>query len=60
MSLALLEDHGVGAFICGRDRFAREILSREDAGGVFATVECDDLFEDVALPCLIAFFVGAG
>ncbi|MHB8492512.1 MAG: SNF2-related protein [Solirubrobacteraceae bacterium] len=58
MSLALLEEHGVGAFICGRDRFRREILPREDAGGVFATVECGDLFEDVALPCLIAFFVG--
>ena len=58
MSLALLAPQGVGAFICGRDRFRREVLSREDAAGVFATVECEDLFEDVALPCLIAFFVG--
>ena len=58
MSLALLAPQGVGAFICGRDRFRREVLSREDAAGVFATVECDDLFDGVALPCLIAFFVG--
>ena len=58
MSLALLAPQGVGAFICGRDRFRREVLSREDAAGVFATVECDDLFEGVSLPCLIAFFVG--
>jgi hypothetical protein len=57
MSLALLAPDGVGAFICGRDRFRREVLSREDAAGVFATVECNDLFEGVALPCLIAFFV---
>jgi len=59
MSLALLAPYGVGAFVCGRDRFRREILSREDAAGVFATVESNDLFEGVALPCLIAFFVGA-
>ncbi len=58
MGLALLAPEGVGAFICGRDRFRREVLSREDAAGVFATVECNDLFEGVVLPCLIAFFVG--
>jgi hypothetical protein len=58
MSLALLAPQGVGAFICGRDRFRREVLSREDAAAVFATVECEDLFEGVDLPCLIAFFVG--
>ena len=57
MSLALLAPDGVGAFICGRDRFRRDVLTREDAAGVFATVECNDLFEGVALPCLIAFFV---
>ena len=58
MSLALLAPDGIGAFICGRDRFRREVLPRKDAAGVFATVECDDLFEGVQLPCLIAFFVG--
>jgi hypothetical protein len=58
MSLALLAPQGVGAFICGRDRFRREVLSREDAAGVFATVECNDLFDGVDLSCLIAFFVG--
>jgi hypothetical protein len=57
MSLALLAPDDVGAFICGRDRFRRKVLSREDAAGVFAAVECNDLFEGVALPCLIAFFV---
>jgi hypothetical protein len=58
MSLALLAPEGVGAFICGRDRFRREILSREDAAAVFAIVECEDLFDGVDLPCLIPFFVG--
>ncbi len=57
MGLALLDQYGAGAFICGRDRFHREVLARKDAAGVFATVECGDLFADVALPCLIAFFV---
>jgi hypothetical protein len=59
MGLALMADEGVGAFICGRDRFRREIARREDAAGVFATVECEDLFDGVTLPCLIAFFVSA-
>lgn len=57
MSFALLEEQGAGAFICGRDRFAREILHGEQAAGAFATVECTDLFDGVALPCLIAFYV---
>lgn len=55
MSLALLDEHGAGAFVCGRDRFAREILVRDDAAGVVATVECEDLLDGVLLPCLIAF-----
>ena len=57
MCLSLLEEHGVGAFICGRDRFDREVLTREDAAGVFAVVECDDLFDGVTLAHLIAFYV---
>ena len=57
MSLALLEENGVGAVICGRDRFDREVLTREDAAGVFATVECDDLFDGVRLAHLIAFYL---
>ena len=59
MCLGLLSDDGCGAFIAGRDRFHREILSRPDAAGVYALVECDDLFDGVALPCVIAFFVHA-
>jgi hypothetical protein len=57
MSLALLEATGVGALICGRDRFRREIQSRPDAAGVFATLECNDLFDGVVLPTVIAFFM---
>lgn len=60
MSLALLAPDGVGAFIAGRERFRRELLCREDARGVFATVECPDLFDGVELRCVIAFFVRAG
>ena len=57
MSLGLLADDGCGAFIAGRDRFRRDVLSRSDASGVYALVECPDLFDGVALPCVIAFFV---
>lgn len=55
--LGLLDANGVGAFICGADRFHREILTREDAAGIFAVVECEDLFDKVELAHLIAFFV---
>ena len=58
MALSLLARDGLGAFIAGRDRFERDILSRPDAAGIYALVECEDgLFEGVALPCVIAFFV---
>ena len=59
IALGLLETDGIGAFLCGRDRFRREILPREDAAGIFATVACGDLFEGVELPCSIAFFAAA-
>jgi len=57
MSLALLEPFGVGGFVCGSERFEREIMPREDAAGAFATVTCPDLFDGVALGCVIAFFL---
>lgn len=57
MAMALLAGNGAGAFIAGRDRFAREVLPRPDAAGIYALVECDDLFEGVELACAITFFV---
>lgn len=60
MANALLADRGAGAFIAGRDRFCRDVLSRPDAAGVYALIECDDLFDGVELPCAIAFFVLVG
>jgi hypothetical protein len=57
MANALLTDYGAGAFIAGRDRFLREVVPRPDAAGVYALIECDDLFDGVELPCLLAFFV---
>ncbi|HEY5052246.1 MAG TPA: SNF2-related protein, partial [Solirubrobacterales bacterium] len=59
MATTLLAHDGAGAFIAGRDRFAREVLSRPDAAGIYAVVECEDLFDRVELPCTIAFFVSA-
>jgi hypothetical protein len=59
MAATLLDGYGVGAFVAGRDRFAREVMSRDDAAGIYALVECEDLFEGVQLPCVIAFFVRA-
>jgi hypothetical protein len=57
MAMGLLVADGCGAFITGRDRFIRDVATRPDAAGIYATVECEDLFDGVALPCLIAFFV---
>ncbi|MCP9491200.1 MAG: SNF2-related protein [Solirubrobacteraceae bacterium MAG38_C4-C5] len=56
-ALGLLDDHGQGLLIAGRERFARELAGRPEAHGVYATVDCDDLFDGVALPCVLAFFV---
>jgi SNF2-related domain len=52
----LLAEDGCGAFVAGRDRFRRAVLPRADAAGIYAIVECPDLFVGVELPCLIAFF----
>lgn len=60
MANTLLAEDGAGAFIAGRDRFAREVMTRPDAAGVYALIECEDLFENVELPCVIAFFIAAG
>jgi hypothetical protein len=60
MATALLDERGAGVFVAGRDRFLREVMPRPDAGGIFALLECGDLFEGVELPCVVAFFVPAG
>jgi SNF2 family DNA or RNA helicase len=60
MATALLDERGAGVFVAGRDRFMREVMPRADAAGVYALLECEDLFEGVALPCAVAFFVPAG
>jgi hypothetical protein len=57
MAMGLLDTSGAGAFIAGRDRFLRSVLPRDDAAGVYALVETDDLFDGVTLPCVLAFFV---
>ncbi len=59
MASALLADDGAGAFVAGRDRFLREVMPRPDAAGVYALIECEDLFESVQLPCVVAFFVAS-
>jgi ribosomal protein S27AE len=59
MANALLAPDGAGAFIAGRDRFAREVMGRPAAAGVYALIECEDLFEGVELPCVVAFFIAA-
>jgi hypothetical protein len=33
-------------------------MSREDATGIYALVDCEDLFDGVTQACVIAFFVG--
>lgn len=60
MAQALLASRGLGAFVAGRDRFLADVLSRSDAAGVYALVECPDLFDGVELPTVIAFFAHPG
>jgi hypothetical protein len=59
MCQGLLTDDGCGAFVAGRDRFRRDVMPRADAVGIYAFVECPDLFDGVELPCLVAFFAAA-
>lgn len=51
----LLSHNGQYIFICGRDRYEREIAELPEAKGVYAIIEINDLFEDVVLPCVIVF-----
>lgn len=56
-ALGLMADHGQGLLIAGRDRYHRAIGPLNEARGVWATVDCPDLFEDTELACTLAFFV---
>lgn len=56
-ALGLLDEHGQGLLIAGRDRYHREIASLPGAQGVWCTIDCDDLFDRTALPVTLAFFV---
>ncbi|WP_160309661.1 SNF2-related protein [Rubrobacter aplysinae] len=57
-SLDLMERFGQGAMVCGTDRLATAVLSREVAAGVYAVVDVEGpLFEGVQLPSSIAFYV---
>lgn len=55
----LLSQHGQLAIIAGRDRLYKEVLGREEARGVYAVINCEDLYDGhgAALPCAIAFAV---
>jgi len=53
--MQILAYDGQLAFIAGRDRFYKEIIGEPMARGIYAVVECDDLFEGTTLPCVIAF-----
>lgn len=59
-SLGLLDPSGEGLLICGAERFERELAPLPDAGGVYCTVACENLFEGVELPVVLAFFVQPG
>lgn len=51
----LLADHGQFVFLCGRDRFYRELAPKPEARGIYCAIDCPDLFDDVELPSTIAF-----
>jgi hypothetical protein len=55
MARSLLDVGGVGALICGADRFEREIRTLFD-DRLYAVVRVESLFSGTALPCSIAFW----
>lgn len=54
----LLDGRGQAAFICGRDRFDREIAAHPEANAIWAKIEVNDLFEGVGLACVVCLMVG--
>ena len=50
----LLAHRGQGMMIAARDRFWREVAP--EAPGVYCVIDCEDLFDGVELPALLAFF----
>lgn len=59
-TMRLLSHDGQIVFVTSRDRFDREIAKLPEAKGIYAAVECEDLFDGVVLPCVIAFGVQPG
>ncbi|WP_170178770.1 helicase-related protein [Solirubrobacter pauli] len=55
--LGVMEADGLGVLIAGQGRYDRQIAGAPEARGVYAVIECDDLFDGVVLPCVMAFFV---
>jgi hypothetical protein len=51
----LLSEDGQYVFVCGAKRFYDRIAKLEEASGVYAVVECEDLFDNVTIPCVVAF-----
>ena len=58
MMCRLTDSYGQAAFICGRDRYIKEIAGRPEAEQVWAKIEVDDLFDGVELPVVLCLTVG--
>jgi len=59
-SSRLLDDSGQLIFVCGRDRFYRQIEKLDENASTYAVIECDNLFDNVTIPCVVAFAIHAG
>lgn len=57
MALRLLDTDGQFAFIAGKGRFHKYIANKPDASGIYAVIECPDLFEGTVTEAVIAFGV---
>ncbi|MBA2726505.1 MAG: hypothetical protein H0U53_10985 [Actinobacteria bacterium] len=56
----LLSENGQLVFVAGRDRFYRQVMALNEAKGIYAVIECDDMFEGVTIPCVMAFGINPG
>ena len=56
----LLAEDGQYIFVCGKNRYERQIAPLPENEGTYAVIECDQLFEGTREPCVILFGIHPG
>jgi SNF2 family DNA or RNA helicase len=56
----LLDEHGQYVFVCGKNRYERQIVPLSEHEGVYAVMEVPELFEGTREPCVVLFGIHPG